>query len=277
MNTVSFSGGKDSTAMLLMMIEKKIPVDRIICVDTTKEFPAIYRHIAKVQAMVPTKIEIVKIDFDYWFSEHVKTKGRIGEIGYGWPNHFNRWCTRLKISAIQKRMPLKGVEYVGIAADERHRTQKITDKKGVISRTPLVEWGITGKQTLEYCYSKGFDWEGLYEKMHRVSCWCCPLSRIGELRVLHNDFPELWAELQEMDKKSRRKFKADYSLNELSERFAKEVGRENGRVCSLFALEQKRPIPVSNSGVLIPGLPLRGRPVCIPPERAREQEMPVVG
>jgi len=39
MNIVSFSGGKDSTAMLLMMLEKGIPVDRVICVDTTKEFP----------------------------------------------------------------------------------------------------------------------------------------------------------------------------------------------------------------------------------------------
>ena len=45
MNIVSFSGGKDSTAMLLMMIDKGITVDRIICVDTTKEFPQMYEHI----------------------------------------------------------------------------------------------------------------------------------------------------------------------------------------------------------------------------------------
>jgi len=83
-NIVSFSGGKDSTAMLLMMIERKIAVDRVICVDTTKEFPAMYKHITKVQKMCPVKIEIVKIDFDYWFGEHVKTKGKnIGEKGYG--------------------------------------------------------------------------------------------------------------------------------------------------------------------------------------------------
>ena len=67
---VSFSGGKDSTAMLLMMLERGVPVDRVICVDTTKEFPQMYEHIEKVQAMVaPIQIEIVKIDFDYWFGE----------------------------------------------------------------------------------------------------------------------------------------------------------------------------------------------------------------
>ena len=54
MNIVSFSGGKDSTAMLLMMLVKGITVDRIICVDTTKEFPAMYRHIKKVYNSIAT-------------------------------------------------------------------------------------------------------------------------------------------------------------------------------------------------------------------------------
>jgi len=39
MHVVSFSGGKDSTAMLLMLIEKQYPIDRVVCIDTTKEFP----------------------------------------------------------------------------------------------------------------------------------------------------------------------------------------------------------------------------------------------
>ena len=49
MNIVSFSGGKDSTAMLLMMLEKGIDIGRVVCVDTTKEFPEMYRHIEAVQ------------------------------------------------------------------------------------------------------------------------------------------------------------------------------------------------------------------------------------
>ena len=217
---VSFSGGKDSTAMLLMMLEKGMQVDRIICVDTTKEFSAMYRHIQKVQSMLSIEIEIIKIDFDYWFSEHIKTKGRIGEIGYGWPNIFNRWCTALKRDAAKKLKNKDDIDFHGIAYDEKERTIKNKGKE--IIRYPLVEWHITEKQALEYCYSKGFDWEGLYTKFHRVSCWCCPLSRIGELRVLYNDFPELWAELIEMDKKSFRKFRSDYAVNDLSEKFAEE-------------------------------------------------------
>lgn len=52
MNIVSFSGGKDSTAMLLMMLERGIPIDRVINVDTTKEFPQMYDHINKVQEII---------------------------------------------------------------------------------------------------------------------------------------------------------------------------------------------------------------------------------
>jgi len=220
--------------MLLMMVEKGMRIDRIICVDTTKEFPAMYRHIEKVQEYInPLKIEIVKIDFDYWFGQHIKTKGKnIGKIGYGFPDFRNRWCTALKQEAYgricasmpynrRKRggvnlIPADAVEYHGIAFDENHRTK---NNSGRNIKYPLVEWGITEKQALEYCYSKGLNWDGLYEKFSRVSCWCCPMSRIGELRVLCKEFPELWAELKEMDKKSYRKFRSDYSVNQLEDKF----------------------------------------------------------
>lgn len=220
MNVVSFSGGKDSTAMLLMMLEKGMRVDRVIFVDTTKEFPQMYEHIKKVQKMIePLKIETVKIDFDYWFSEHVKTRGKAkGKKGYGFPSMRVRWCTRLKIEAYKKAIdPVNDVTFIGLAYDEKKRAKQ--DKK---YRYPLIEWHITEKQALEYCYSKGLDWGGLYEKMHRVSCWLCPFSRIGSLRVLYNEFPELWKELEEMDKKSWRQFRADYSVQDLTKKFAEE-------------------------------------------------------
>ena len=46
---VSFSGGKDSTAMLLLMIEKGYKIDEIIFLDTGVEFPEMYEHIEKVK------------------------------------------------------------------------------------------------------------------------------------------------------------------------------------------------------------------------------------
>ena len=111
------------------------------------------------------------------------------------------------------------IEYHGIAFDEQHRTKKNNEKN---VKYPLVEWGIIEREALNYCYSKGFDWDGLYEKFHRVSCWCCPLSRIGELRCLYNDFPELWQELRTMDSVSYRDFRSDYTIQQLEDKFKKE-------------------------------------------------------
>jgi len=239
---VSFSGGKDSTAMLLIMLEKGMPVDRVICVDTTKEFPQMYEHIQKVQEYIqPLEIEIISFNFDYWFGERILPKGkRKGANGFSWPDMTNRWCTQLKHDTFTSALCGSGntvsgwpstknqtktngdtTQYIGIAFDESQRTQSSKQNLRIV-RYPLVEWGITEKQALEYCYSKGFDWGGLYTKMRRVSCWCCPLSSLRELKVLYNDFPELWKQLEEMDKKSVRQFRADYSVADLTKRFTED-------------------------------------------------------
>ena len=46
---VSCSGGKDSTAMLLLMIERGMPIDMVLVADTGLEFPEMYRHWDQVE------------------------------------------------------------------------------------------------------------------------------------------------------------------------------------------------------------------------------------
>lgn len=96
---LNFSGGKDSTAMLLMILEKGLPLDYIINVDTTKEFPQMYDHIEQVKKYTGREIITLKVEFDFFFKERFgKTEFR-GQIGYGWPNLAFRWCTWLKREA----------------------------------------------------------------------------------------------------------------------------------------------------------------------------------
>lgn len=220
---VQFSGGKDSTAMLLIMIEKGMRIDDIVCIDTTKEFPAMYDHIKKVEQIIDRKITIIKIPFDYYFKDHIKTKGQHkGKKGYGWPDSKNRWCTALKRQYSnryikEKYAGFKIIEYHGIALDEIHRTLKNDPKRDI--RYPLVEWSMTERDCLELCYSKGLTWDNLYETMGRVSCYCCPLSSLRELEQVYNHHPELWAAMKNYDKFSFRQFRADYSISQLDDRF----------------------------------------------------------
>jgi len=49
LHIVSLSGGKDSTAMLLRMLEENMPIDLILFCDTGLEFEAMYKHIDKLE------------------------------------------------------------------------------------------------------------------------------------------------------------------------------------------------------------------------------------
>ena len=228
-NIVSFSGGKDSTAMLLMMVEKNMPIDEIIFCDTGKEFESIYSNIDKVEKYIRRPITRLQPEksFDYLMFNHIKTKGkRKGTQGYGWPVGGARWCTKaLKQQTIVRYLKkYKGegtIEYHGIAADEQNRLNKNNNK---IIRYPLADWGITEADALQYCYSKGFDFDGLYTKFKRVSCWCCPMSSLAELKNLYIHFPKRWQKLKEMDSRSYNSFRLDYTLDELELRF--KIGNE---------------------------------------------------
>jgi len=223
-HVVSLSGGKDSTAMLLMMLERNMPIDYIVFVDTTKEFPQLYRHLDKLEKYIsPLRITKLSFDYDYYFGQRILTRGKNkGERGYGFPSIRFRWCTGLKMDTIRKfyrSLNDEITEYIGIAYNERRR---IKDKANVVY--PLVEWKITEKQALEYCYSKGFDWEGLYNLVSRTSCYCCPLKSLQDLKNIYIHFPELWENIREMQRKSRNQFRQDYSVFDLEKKF-------NGSYC----------------------------------------------
>lgn len=235
---VSFSGGKDSTAMLFKLLELEAPVDEVLCCDTYKEFPQMYRHIDKVKKMVEEKgIKFTTLksekSFDYYMFEHEpkrKNPELFGLKGFSWAGVRSRWCTgRLKTDIIRKYIrdlekEYNVIQYIGLAADEPERVAR-ANNQNPNHRHPLVEWGWDEAKCLEYCYSIGFDWEGLYTHFDRVSCWCCPLQSLEDLRKLRKHYPELWEELKDMDSRTWRKFRADYTVEELDKRFEFEEAR----------------------------------------------------
>ena len=236
LHVVSFSGGKDSTAMLLRMIEENYPVDVILYARMNGlEFPEMEVHIKKVEQYIGRKITIVESekDFIYYATEHkrIVKSDKIPGInpgdmvhGYGYPTPFSRWCTsKLKLAPIEKYLKsleknYNVIQYVGIAYDERHRERDKT--------YPLINWKMTEAECLKYCKDRGFDWGGLYEIFDRVSCWCCPLQSLDNLRKLKTSRPTLWEKLIEMDNKisktTRPNFQHSKSLTDIERRFEVE-------------------------------------------------------
>lgn len=247
-HVVSFSGGKDSTAMLLHMIELDMHIDEVINFDTGVEFPSMYEHIEKVSDILTDKgikftVFRPPYTFEYFLLEREREgKDMVVRSGWGWPNINHRWCTaHLKtrnsdkyIQELSKKYNV--IQYLGIAHDESKRMERKLHQSGRFCY-PLVDWKWTEKDCLTYCYNKGYDWGGLYELFPRVSCWLCPLQRFNELFTLWDNFPELWSKLKEWDDRLTEiygtnvmQFKLPYNIEKLEKRFEIEKRRKMNNV-----------------------------------------------
>lgn len=152
---VSFSGGKDSTAMLLKMIELGERIDEVIFCDTYKEYPAMYRHIERVKTVVEmTGIKFTtlksKKPFDYYFFEYRDSKGFFEEhpdiSGRSWATPKIRWCTKeLKTRIVQKYFRDLNANYniiqcVGIASALRQMKLIVSTAKATKKRKRDCRW-----------------------------------------------------------------------------------------------------------------------------------------
>lgn len=190
-------------------------------------------HVERKTGITITRLKPEK-PFSYWMFEREiiarkgPMKGKVHRIGNGWPSPMRRWCTRLKVNAIDKYM--KGMDcvfFIGYAYDEMDRQFSANSKKGE-KRFPLIENKITEKDALKYCYNLGYSWSGLYNHFNRVSCFCCPLQRLKELRTLRSEYPGLWKKMLDWDEKisinskHNRGFRGYDTVHDLDKRFAEE-------------------------------------------------------
>lgn len=226
----SFSGGKDSVAMVLRLIEKGYPLNRIAYIDIGLEFGEMNNYIKicerKFKELKPDlkfdRIKPKKTFEEYFYT--VKKKGKFKGQIYGWPftAGFNSWCNdRLKQRPFReylKQFNDEVIVYLGIAADEPKRLKKLQSNK----KAPLAEWGMTEDDCLKYIKEKGF-WNPQYWKFERQGCYLCPKQNNNSLKVLRRRYPDLWQKMLMMDKDSPISFKADgTTLRDIEDRFRYE-------------------------------------------------------
>lgn len=228
----SVSFGKDSLAMLLKLFEYKYPVDEVVFYDTEMEFEAIYKTREIIKKLLKEKnikyTELKpKIPFlEKMLNKEVKKRNGTIQYGYGLCGGRCRWGTTDKYATIEKYLKSqygnKYREYIGIAADETKRIEKERNEHKLL---PLVDWKMTEKDCLEFCYNNNFFWEEngvrLYEILDRVSCWCCANKNKKELDNMLYYLPEYYLKNIKLLKQVKRNNKKGIVVDKAKEHFLK--------------------------------------------------------
>jgi len=177
-NYVAFSGGKDSTALALLM-PKSIPV----FTDTGAEFPELYAHIEKFEQV--TGREVVKLQ------SHLGTLLDYIKSSKFMPGHRARYCTvKFKIEPFEK---FTDTFAVALRADE-DRTGNTSDKVTY----PLQEMNIKLMDVIAICLEH--DLLPRYPVyMARGGCVNCFYKRKTEVRAMHELKPDVLDELQDIE------------------------------------------------------------------------------
>ena len=237
----SFSGGKDSTATIILAHENKEPLDLILFCEVMFD--------DEISGELPEHIDFIKNKaFPLFNSWGYKTQIIHGQTNYmelfnhrvertkkqerrgmkaGFPMAMrcalNRSC---KVRPIQKFYKEKEMEeitqYVGIAIDEPKRLERLDDgKKNKISL--LEKYGYTEEMAKNLCKKYGL-LSPTYNFAPRGGCWFCPNASYAELRHLREFHPDLWNKLLDLENQPDAIGKIyntlkGVTLRELEERF----------------------------------------------------------
>lgn len=240
---LSLSYGKDSMALLLEVIRRKLPLDYVIHCDimfdkkTSGEHPLMAEWIPKAEKRLKEEfgIEIIHLTGRRNFVEQfytIKQRGKHIGDNYGFPYISKQaWCcSSLKLNPISqyiRKLTKQGnvvTEYVGIASDEKERLERYkeleTDNHKYIT---LADLGITEDEAMQICKDNNL-LSPKYEKSFRGGCWFCPKQSMPDLYNLWKEYPDLFERLVEMEKDSFNTFKPNNPLKDIKKKF------ENGKV-----------------------------------------------
>ncbi len=209
----SWSGGKDSTASIILAHEHNEPLELIIFSEVMFD--------KNISGELPEHIDFIKNKciplFESWGYEtkilhadltymdiflRQPTRGKRFGTGMrtGFPMsgrcQINRSVKVLPIKRFLKGFEEEFTQYIGIAIDEPVRLDRVVKTSNQISL--LQKYGHTEQMAFDLC--KKYDLlSPIYDCAQRGGCWFCPNARDAELRHLRNRHKELWDKLLELE------------------------------------------------------------------------------
>lgn len=200
----SWSGGKDSTASIILAHENNEPLDLIVFSEVmfdegiSGELP---EHIDFIKdRAIPLfmswgyRTEILRSDKTYMDCFHHRTiRGKnLGmKKGFVMPGHCDvqRDCKLRPIDKFWRSLDGGYTQYIGIAADEQKRFDRIVKTGRKISL--LQKYGYTEQEASDLCKRYGL-LSPIYDFATRSGCWFCPNASDRELRHLRDHHREYW-------------------------------------------------------------------------------------
>ena len=209
----SWSGGKDSTASIILAHEHNEPLDLIIFSEVMFD--------ENISGELPEHIDFIKNKaiqvFQSWGYEvkilHAKlnymdifmrepTRGKHYGTGKktGFPMsgkcQINKSVKVLPIKNFLKNINEPFTQYIGIAIDEPARMERVVKAGNQVSL--LEKYNYTEKMAFDLCKQYGL-LSPIYDFAPRGGCWFCPNARYAELKCLRKNHPDLWKRLLELE------------------------------------------------------------------------------
>jgi 3'-phosphoadenosine 5'-phosphosulfate sulfotransferase (PAPS reductase)/FAD synthetase len=200
---VCFSGGKDSTALILWAKENLEDFTPVIC-ETEWEHPINDAYVEEINQTVlgGRLVRLRSKRYPKGFVQLVTERHMV-------PGAKSRFCTdELKVFPLHDYYAAQDDEvtsYQGVRADESAKRSKmplvewVNEGGGYWLNRPLLNW------TAEQCFAKmaehGVKPNPLYlQGATRVGCWPCIMTGLGELKRAVQFFPELKQRVIDMEK-----------------------------------------------------------------------------
>ena len=200
------SGGQDSSAMVLRLLELKEPIDYIIFCDTGLEHDEMYEYIDKLDAFFQRKYNksIIRLhpknNFEHWVYGKISRGENIGKIRgvpaildmCYWRREakqypFDRW--------IKKEGIKKYVQYNGFVFGESERVENAPD----YVTAPLYDWKWKEADVQKYLKENEME-NKLYQHFTRTGCAICPRQSEGSKYMLYKHYPKHWEYMKEIEK-----------------------------------------------------------------------------
>lgn len=211
----SWSGGKDSTASIILAHEHNEPLDLIIFSEVMfdKEISGeLPEHIDFIKnRAIPVfkswgyEVKILRSDKTYMdcFSQKLSERSSHKELvgmKWGFPRVgqcvINSQCKIKQMKQFLKNLEFEFTQYIGIAVDEPVRMERIVNSGNKVSL--LEKYGYTEQMAFDLC--KKYDLlSPIYGFTNRGGCWFCPNMRYTQLKHLRTHHRDLWDKLLELE------------------------------------------------------------------------------